>query len=60
MSFEQLINMWDYNIEQEIIGLEEAMNPTECPYDLWPLRENSKGERACPICERVWLVGVKR
>uniref|UniRef100_A0A6M3IPI6 Uncharacterized protein n=1 Tax=viral metagenome TaxID=1070528 RepID=A0A6M3IPI6_9ZZZZ len=54
MGFEQLINIAEYNREQERIGEELAREPTECPYDEWPLDINSKGERSCPICERIW------
>ena len=54
MSFETLKNIIDYNKEQERLGKEEEQNPTECPYDAWELDVNSKGEKSCPICGRVW------
>ncbi len=54
MSFEQLKNIIEQNKEQEILDEQEAMNPTECPWDAWPLDENSKGEKSCPICERIF------
>ena len=52
MSFEQLKNIRDYNIEQERLSREEEL--TECPYDAWPLNINSRGEKSCPICGRVY------
>jgi len=52
MGFEQLINIAEYNKEQEEIGREEEL--TECPYDAWPLDIKSKGEKSCEICGRVW------
>uniref|UniRef100_A0A6M3JWG9 Uncharacterized protein n=1 Tax=viral metagenome TaxID=1070528 RepID=A0A6M3JWG9_9ZZZZ len=54
MGFETLLNIIKQNEEQALIDEVEAMNPTECPYDAWPLDENSKGEKSCPICERLW------
>ena len=54
MGYETLKNIIDFNKEQEEIGKEEAMNPTECPWDGWTLNENSKGEKSCPICGRVF------
>lgn len=54
MGFETLKNIIEYNKEQEIIGRDEAMNPTECPYDEWPLNIDSQGNKSCPICGRVW------
>ena len=54
MGFETLRNIIKYNKEQEELGKQEAINPTECPDDAWPLKENSKGKKSCPFCERVW------
>jgi len=54
MSYETLKNIIDYNKEQAELGREEAMNPTECPDCAWPLVENSKGEKSCPFCGRIW------
>ncbi len=54
MSFETLLNIIKQNKEQVELDKQEAMNPTECPYDAWPLNENSKGEKSCPICGRIW------
>lgn len=54
MGFETLKNILDFNKEQEEIGKQEAMNPTECPDDAWPLNEDSEGHKSCPICERTW------
>ena len=50
MSFETLKNIIEQNKEQAILDEQEAMNPTECPWDAWPLDENSKGQKSCPIC----------
>jgi len=52
MSFETLKNIIDWNKEQEEIAREEEL--TECPYDAWPLQVNSKGDKSCEICGRVW------
>ncbi len=60
MGYEQLKNMAEFNREQEIIGREEALNPTVCPWDEWPLSINSRDERSCPICEMVWSGGIWR
>ena len=54
MGFETLQNIIDYNKEQAILDEQEAMNPTECPDDAWPLQVNSKGEKSCEICGRIW------
>jgi len=50
MSFEQLKNIIEFNREQETLAREEEI--TICPYCVWPLDVNSKGEKSCPICER--------
>jgi len=54
MGFETLKNIIDFNKQQEELGRQEEMNPTECPWDAWPLDINSKGAKSCPICGRVW------
>ena len=54
MGFETLKNILDFNKEQEELDKQEAMYPTECPDCAWPLLENSKGQKTCPICERIW------
>jgi len=55
MGFEQLKNIIDWNKENEAIHpKDEDLENNMCPYDYWPLNENSKGERSCPICGRIW------
>ena len=54
MGFEQLKNIIKENKEQAILDEQEAMNPTECPYCAWGLKVNSKSEKSCPICGRIW------
>lgn len=54
MGFETLQNIINSNREQAILDEQEALSPTECPYDVWPLKENEKGEKSCPICGRIW------
>ena len=54
MGFETLQNIINFNKEQAEIDREEAMNPTVCPDCVWELDINSKGEKSCPICGRVW------
>ena len=54
MSFGTLHNIIKQNKEQAILDEQEAMNPTECPFDAWPLGENSKGQKSCPICGRIF------
>jgi len=53
MGFEQLKNIIDWNKENEHPRDEDLENNL-CPYDAWPLSENSKGEKDCPICGRVY------
>lgn len=51
MGYETLKNIIEENKLQVELEKQEAMNPTECPDCDWPqLRENSKGEKSCPIC----------
>ena len=33
---------------------EEELERNMCPYCLWPLKINDRGEKSCPICNRVW------
>ena len=54
MGFETLTNIIEANRIQAELDKEEAMNPTECPWDAWPLNENGKGEKSCPICGRIF------
>jgi len=50
MSFEQLKNIIEFNREQERLAEQEEI--TECPHCAWPLQENSRGEKSCPVCGR--------
>ena len=54
MGYETLKNIIDFNKEQEELGKEEAMNPTECPWDAWTLNEDSQGNKSCPVCGRIF------
>ena len=54
MGFETLRNIIESNREQARLDEQEAMNPTECPDCAWPLNEDSRGRKACPICGRIW------
>ncbi len=56
MGFETLKNIIDFNKEQAEIDKEIAQNPIECPDDAWELDINSKGQRSCPICGRIWRI----
>ena len=57
MSFEQLKNIIDWNKENEANHqVDEDLENNQCPYDYWPLDMNSKGERSCPICGRIWRI----
>ena len=40
---------WKKAVKEQ--ALEEI---TECPYCAWDLRVNKKGQKACPICGRIW------
>ena len=53
MGFETLKNIIEFNRSQPD-GDDEDVENGECPYDHWPLKENAKGKKACPICGRVW------
>lgn len=54
MVYETLKNIIEANKIQAEIDKEEAMNPTECPNCVWELSVNSKDEKSCPICGRIW------
>ena len=54
MGFETLKNIIAENKEQEELAKQEAMNPTICEDCAWELDINSKGEKSCPICSRIW------
>ena len=55
MSFEQLKNIIDFNKEQaKLHPIDEDLENKFCPYDEWPLDENSEGYLSCPICGRIW------
>jgi uncharacterized Zn finger protein (UPF0148 family) len=55
MSFEQLQNILKENKErEESLTEDEDLANNQCPYDYWPLDVNSKGERSCPICGRIY------
>jgi len=57
MSFEQLKNIIDFNKEQaNLHPQDEDLENNQCPYDDWPLKTNSKGEKGCSICGRIWRV----
>ena len=53
---EQLKNWMDWNREQKSVE-EEALENNECPYDGFSLRTNSKGERSCEFCGRIYKGG---
>ena len=52
MGFESLKNILEANKQQAAIDAAIAL--TECPECAWPLKVNSAGQKACPICERIW------
>ena len=55
MGYETLQNIIDFNKEQA--GLhpqDEDLENNLCPFDAWPLNENAKGAKSCPICGRVF------
>ena len=55
MSLEQLKNIIDFNKEQaKIHPIDEDLEKNLCPYCAWNLNENSKGQKSCPICGRIW------
>lgn len=60
MGFEQLKDIIKENKEQIELDNQEAINPIECPYCVWTLKENSKGEKSCEICGRIYGIRVLR
>ncbi len=55
MGFETLKNIIDFNKEQaELHSQDEDLENNVCPDCAWELDVNSKDERSCPICGRVW------
>jgi len=56
MSFGTLQNIINFNRGQAALHLkDEDLENNICPYDDWPLNENEKGEKSCPVCERIWV-----
>jgi uncharacterized Zn finger protein (UPF0148 family) len=53
MGFETLANIIQSNREQQSAKDADLAN-NECPDCAWPLKVNSAGEKACPICEKVF------
>ena len=53
MSFETLKNILKENREQKSVE-EEALENNECPIDGFALKTNSKGERSCEFCGRIY------
>jgi len=57
MGFETLKNIIDFNKEQtELHPIDEDLENNLCPYDDWPLNENSEGYKSCLICGRIWRI----
>ncbi len=55
MGFETLKNIINYNKEQAALHQQdEDLENNLCPEDAWELDVNSKGERSCPICGRIY------
>ena len=50
---EELKNIIAFNKAQQSITAEALAN-NECPDCAWPLKVNSEGMKACPICEKVF------
>lgn len=53
MNFEGLKAMIDRNKAQSTIE-EDALANNECPYCMIRLKVNEKGQKACPMCERIY------
>jgi len=51
MSFEQLKNIIEFNREQL---KDEDLENNMCPFCAWPLVENSRGEKSCEVCGRIF------
>ena len=55
MGYETLKDIIDFNKEQaRLHPQDEELENDNCPYDAWPLDINSKGEKSCPICGRIY------
>ena len=54
MGFETLKNIIEANKEQAILDEQETMYPVICPYCIWTLDINSKNEKSCKICGRIY------
>ncbi len=55
MSFEQLQNILDFNEEQkELHPIDQELENNICPDCAWELDINSKGQKSCPICGRIY------
>jgi len=50
---ESLKNILAFNRAQPTVE-EEALENNECPHDGFALKTNSKGERACEFCGRIY------
>ncbi len=53
MGFETLKSIIEFNKSQPSIE-EEELSKNLCPQCFWQLKENSKGERICPICDTIY------
>ena len=53
MSVETLKNIIEFNKSQPSVE-KEALENNECPDDGFALRTNSKGERSCEFCGRIY------
>jgi hypothetical protein len=55
MGYESLKNIIDWNKEQaNLHQVDQELENNTCPFDTWELDINSKGERSCPICGRIF------
>ncbi len=55
MGFETLQNILNFNKEQPALHqVDQELENNLCPFDIWELDINSKGQRSCPICGRIW------
>ena len=50
---EELKNILKFNRAQQSI-IAESLAKNECPVCAWTLKVNSAGQKACPICEKVY------
>lgn len=53
-NLESLKNIMAFNRAQKP-GDEEDVENNECPYHAWPLDENEKGYKSCPIGGEIWF-----